>query len=351
MGLLATSRAGRRGPRARIVAVVCLGAAWPAGCGSSPGGSKATTAPAATVPISILEPADGRQLKATLTRSGALSVRASVRGRARPGSSVFLSAGCRPQRCQAQASAGPDGGWAATMRLSVPRAARFVTIDANAQRDVVADGSAVATVELVEQARSRARVTTKRGSHSASGDEASRTRAPARRTLPRDVLVIGDSLALGMAEPLEAALPDWRVRTDGRIGRGLAEGMRVLGEQSSAPAILAFSLFTNDDPGNTRALEAAVRTTATRPGSCVVWSTVVRPPLHGVSYETANTLLRRLANDPELALGLQVVDWAAEVAQSPSLVASSDGVHATPAGYRARALLFAAAIQSCAGVG
>jgi hypothetical protein len=353
MGLRATSRAGA-GPgrgRARAVAVVCLGAVWPAGCGSSPGGSQATTATAATIAIAILEPADGRRLKATPTTSGALSARARVRGRARPGSAIFLSAGCRPRRCQAQASAGADGGWSATMTLSVPRAARFVTIDANAQRDVVADGSAVATVELVEPARPPARAGTRRAPRSASGDAASRTRAPARRTLPRDVLVIGDSLALGMAEPLEAALPGWRVRTDGRIGRGLAEGMRVLGEQTSPPAILAFSLFTNDDPGNTRALEAAVRSTATRPGSCVVWSTVVRPPLRGVSYEGANTLLRGLANDPELALGLQVVDWAAEVAQSPSLVASSDGVHATPAGYRARALLYAAAIQSCAGVG
>jgi hypothetical protein len=353
VGPLATSRPGRGAVRARVVAVVCLGAAWPAGCGSSTGGSKTTTAPAPapTAAISILEPADGQQLKATQTSSGALSARAGIRGRARPGSSIFLSAGCRPQRCHAQASAGADGGWAATMTLSVPRAARFVTIDANAQRDVIADGSAVATVELVEPARAPAPVTARRRSHSASGGSASRTRAPARRTLPRDVLVIGDSLALGMAEPLEAALPDWRVRTDGRIGRGLAEGMRILGEQSSPPAILAFSLFTNDDPDNTRALEAAVRTTATRPGSCVVWSTVVRPPLHGVSYETANTLLRGLANDPELALGLQVVDWAAEVAQSPSLVASSDGVHATPAGYRARAQLYAAAIRSCAGVG
>lgn len=343
MRLLATSRA-------RVAAVVCLGAASVAGCGSSPGGSKETTAPAAGAAITIQAPADGQRLKAGQTASGALRVRARVRGRARPGSSIFLSAGCRPQRCQAQASAGADGRWAETMTLSVPRAARFVTIDANAQRDVVAGGSAVATVELVGPARPRARATTKRGSSSAGGGASTR-RAPARPTLPRDVLVIGDSLAMGMAEPLQAALPGWRVRTDGRIGRALAEGMRVLGEQSSPPAILAFSLFTNDEPGNTRALEAAVRSTATRPRSCVVWSTVVRPPLDGISYDAANTLLRGLANDPQLALGLQVVDWAAEVAQSPSLVASSDGVHATPAGYRARALLYAAAIQSCAGAG
>jgi lysophospholipase L1-like esterase len=113
-------------------------------------------------------------------------------------------------------------------------------------------------------------------------------------------------------------------------------------------AILAFSLFTNDGPRNTPALQDAVRSTAARAGGCAVWATVVRPPLGGVSYDAANTLLRRLANDPELALGLQLVDWAAEVAQSPSLIAR-DGVHGTPAGYRALAQLYAQAIASCAG--
>jgi len=36
------------------------------------------------------------------------------------------------------------------------------------------------------------------------------------------------------------------------------------------------------------------------------------------------------------------------VAASPSLIAG-DGVHGTPAGYEARAELYAAAIQACAG--
>jgi lysophospholipase L1-like esterase len=80
-----------------------------------------------------------------------------------------------------------------------------------------------------------------------------------------------------------------------------------------------------------------------------VWSTIVRPPVDGVSYEAANTLLRGLANDPELAASLQVVDWAAEVAQSPSLVSPKDGVHGTAEGYSVLAQLYAAAIQTCAG--
>jgi hypothetical protein len=163
------------------------------------------------------------------------------------------------------------------------------------------------------------------------------------------VLVIGDSLAQGIEAPLKAALPGWRVRVDGRIGRPLAEGMGIFAREPSPPAIVAFSLFTNDAPGNTAPLESAVRATAGRQGGCAVWATIVRPPLDGVSYDAANTLLHRLAGDPELAPRLRLVDWAAEVAQSPSLVSPRDGVHGTPQGYRVLAQLYAAAIRSCAG--
>ena len=92
------------------------------------------------------------------------------------------------------------------------------------------------------------------------------------------MLVIGDSLAVGMADALRAALPGWRVRIEAKHGRSLAEGMRILAEQVDAPAILAFSLFTNDGPTATGALEAAVRATAGRRGGCAVWATIVRPP-------------------------------------------------------------------------
>ncbi|MFP5362858.1 MAG: hypothetical protein ACLGI5_09030 [Thermoleophilia bacterium] len=341
--------------RAQVAVALCLLAAPAAGCGSSgddDGGATpaVTSAPAA---ITIELPADGARLKATERKDGLLRARTRVRGLAGAGSAVFLSAACRPAACRAQTRAGDDGRWAATLTLSVARAARFVTIDANAQRDVVAAGSAVATVELVGPARAQRRRSSAGGSSrtGSSGPPAADgqpSRPPSRRTLARDVLVIGDSLALGIEQPLKAALSGWRVRVDGRIGRPLGEGMAILNRESSPPPILAFSLFTNDGPRNTAALEAAVRATATRSGRCVVWATVVRPPLHGVSYDAANALLRRMANDPQLALGLQLVDWAAEVAQSPSLLAH-DGVHATPGGYRVLARLYAAAIRSCAG--
>lgn len=339
-----------RCPSALLGAAAVLVAA---GCGSASSGEPGETAPAADAmaAITIQAPADGARLKVRQSKGGALRARTRVRGRARPGSTVFISAGCRPEPCAAQARAGEDGRWAVTLALTTPRAGGFVTIDANAQRDVVATGSAVATVELAGPARPRAqRRAARSGASAQSESEAGggATQAPSRRVLPRDVLVIGDSLAVGFEQSLKAALPGWRVRLDGRIGRPLAEGMGILARDSSPPAILALSLFTNDGPRNTAALEAAVRSTATRQGGCAVWATVVRPPLGGVPYDAANALLRGLATDPDLAPGLQLVDWAAEVAQSPSLLAG-DGVHATPAGYRVLGRLYAQAIAACAG--
>lgn len=331
---------GQLWTRGLLVAILALGGC---GDGDSSGARGTTVTTGAGVTITIEAPADGAALPAR-GKADTLRLSTRVRGRAPAGSTVLLSASCRPKSCGARATAGADGRWAATMALTAPRAARFLTIDASARQAVAGEGSAVATIELVGPRSAAAQPP-----RSQPSSERDRPPPPAvRRTLRKDVLVIGDSLAMGMAEPLKVALPGWKVVTDGSIGRPLAEGMEILAAQTSAPALLALSLFTNDEPGNLGALESAVRATATRPGGCAVWATVVRPPLNGVSYDGANALLRRLASDPQLALGIQLVDWEAEVKQSPSLIAG-DGVHATPSGYRARALMFARAIQACAG--
>lgn len=343
-----------------LVALLCLAAAGLAtACGSSSSDEPVVPAPPPAgdtrAAITIQAPAGGARLRAKQSDGGALRAPVRVRGRARAGSEVLLDAACRPEPCRAQARAGDDGSWATTLTLSVPREVRFVTIDAGARSDQVGAGAAVVTVELVGAARNtRARRPAARsgspGRRASAQDEdgAASQRPSSRRALAKDVLVIGDSLAVGIEQPLKEALSGWRVRVDGRIGRPLGEGMGILARQPAPPAILAFSLFTNDGPRNTPALEAAVRATAARQRGCAVWATVVRPPLKGVSYDAANALLRRLADDP--ALTLQLVDWAAEVARSPSLVVG-DRVHGTPAGYRVLAQLYAEAIRSCAGAG
>ena len=163
------------------------------------------------------------------------------------------------------------------------------------------------------------------------------------------MLVIGDSLAVGMEQSLRAALPGWRVEVTARIGRPLAEGMGILA-QRDAPAILALSLFTNDDPNTVAQLADAVRGTATRRGGCAVWATIAAPPYNGVSYESANPALRRLSVEPRLAPSLRLVDCHAMVARHESFIAG-DGVHGTPAGYVARGRAYAKAIRSWARAG
>ncbi len=156
------------------------------------------------------------------------------------------------------------------------------------------------------------------------------------------MLLIGDSLGLGIQPYLSGLLPGWSVTSDSRTGRPLAEGMDRWRAERGDAAVSAFSLFTNDAPTSTSALESAVRESAA--DGCAVWATIVRPPQGGVSYARANTVLQRLAQ--ELPGRVVVVPWAQTVRDNPSFV-GSDGVHATTAGYQARAQLYASAIQSC----
>jgi hypothetical protein len=162
------------------------------------------------------------------------------------------------------------------------------------------------------------------------------------------LLVIGDSLSVGMAPLLPLLLPNWQVRTDGLGGRPLAHGIRILSLSALPPdgsTVLAFSLFTNDDPRHVPELEQAVRATlaAAGPQGCVVWATIVRPPIHGVGYDAANAALRRIAaSDPRMRL----VPWAEEIRAEPVLL-GPDGIHPTPRGYEIRAQMYAGAARSC----
>jgi lysophospholipase L1-like esterase len=172
--------------------------------------------------------------------------------------------------------------------------------------------------------------------------------APAAAAKPR-LLVIGDSLAIGTKAPLSALLPDWRIRTVARIGRPLDEGMRVFRALEPAPVVTAFSLFTNDDPGNVTALVRAVRQSLDlqHGAACSIWATVVRPNVGGRSYSPVNRRLKRLARRPEMLGRLVIVPWAEKARRHPEWMAG-DRVHGTATGYQARAELYADAVRRCA---
>jgi hypothetical protein len=172
--------------------------------------------------------------------------------------------------------------------------------------------------------------------------------APSTGRSTGTLALIGDSLAVGVRSLLPGLLPGWSVSVDGRVSRPLAEGMSILSGtsiRSDGSTVLALSLFTNDDPTHTSQLRAAVKQTLDRvgPNGCVVWATIARPPVNGVSYDAANSLLGRLARSDSR---LRIVPWAEQTAARPSLL-GADGVHPTPAGYQLRARLYAQAAQSC----
>jgi hypothetical protein len=160
------------------------------------------------------------------------------------------------------------------------------------------------------------------------------------------MVLVGDSLAEGIQSPLTNALSGWTLSTNARVGRPLTEGMGIVRGMSDRPPVLAISLFTNDAPGAVDTLRSAVRETITRQGGhgCVVWATIVRPAVGGVTYARANQALAELAaENPSV---MKLVPWAQQVAAHPEWL-GSDGVHATPAGYSARAQMYAEAARSC----
>jgi len=326
-----------------LAAALCVACAVPAACGgddSKKAAGGTATQPKASVPVKIVAPADGKRIRAKETKSGAWVATVKVAGTAAAGSTVYFRAGCKPKPCVERTSAGTDGTWSTSLRVRTQPSARFVPIDAGAQ-EIVASGATVATIELFGPR-------TPLADSGPSRPRENRARTRPSRVLPKAVLLIGDSLGVGMESALKAELDGWRVEVDARASRPLAAGMRVLKRQSKPPAILAFSLFTNDDPRNVAQLEAAVRATATRSGACAVWATIVRLPFAGSSYTGVNRRLKQLARQEQLALGLQIADWAGAVARQPSLLAG-DRVHATSQGYRTLARLHADAIRACAG--
>jgi lysophospholipase L1-like esterase len=163
---------------------------------------------------------------------------------------------------------------------------------------------------------------------------------------PRTVLHYGDSLTIGTGVYLSSFLPGWSITQSASISRHADEGpaaVRLLG--SSLPRVLVISLGANDDPGAVAEFAADVRrisTTAGR-GRCVIWSTVVRPPYNGVSYEGYNRVLRHAA---ATFANIQLFDWQALAKTHPRWF-GSDGVHPTAEGYRARAAALARIVKSC----
>jgi lysophospholipase L1-like esterase len=168
--------------------------------------------------------------------------------------------------------------------------------------------------------------------------------APANSAPARTLLNLGDSLGEGIQAPLVSALSSlWKIDSDTRCcTRKTAEGLARLEARSDAdiPSVLVVSLGTNDDPRSTRRFRRQVKRVLeiAGPSRCVIWTSIRRPPVDGVSYKAFNDIL---GTERETSPNLTVLDTS----HDPGI--GADGVHYTVAGYKARAVKIAAAAEAC----
>jgi hypothetical protein len=159
------------------------------------------------------------------------------------------------------------------------------------------------------------------------------------------VLDVGDSLSVGAAPYLPRHLPGYRIDGYRRVGlRSDEAALRVIRAQAPLPRVVVVSAGTNDDPHDVVVFSRSVADVLATVGRsrCVVWPTIVRPAVSGLTYAALNRVLRRAATRrPNLVL----VDWVGMVRRNPGWL-GHDGVHASSAGYRARARAIGAAVKT-----
>jgi lysophospholipase L1-like esterase len=168
---------------------------------------------------------------------------------------------------------------------------------------------------------------------------ATAVRSPAQA--PSPILVVGDSLAVGLEPHLGVMLQPNAVVWDARSGRTTPQGLVRLRARlrEVAPRTVVISLGTNDGPDPRRFASRIHRALQAIPATdCVVWLDINRPPRKG-RYEALNRVLYEAAErDPRLV----VVHWDRAVRRGN--VALPDGLHPDEAGFRYRSRLIAGAI-------
>lgn len=166
--------------------------------------------------------------------------------------------------------------------------------------------------------------------------------AVAQEQVP-DVLIIGDSIAVGTMPFLDALLPDRNITWDAVNGRTTPGGLQALREalREIEPQSVVVTLGTNDGPDPHRFTERLRRMLRdVSPDTCVVWSTIVRPARKG-RYAALNRALRaEAARDHRLVL----INWDRAVKRGT--VRLRDGLHADEAGYRYLSFKIAQAVHA-----
>jgi lysophospholipase L1-like esterase len=166
---------------------------------------------------------------------------------------------------------------------------------------------------------------------------------PAARAAQGPVLVVGDSLAVGMRPFLIPMLGGREVAWNARTGRTTPQGLQVLRATlpQVTPTTVVVSLGTNDGSDPRRFADRIRRVLgALPPRACVIWPTIIRPPRKG-PYAALDRVLRDQARrDPRFV----VPSWDYAVLRGN--VRLPDGVHPDAFGFLYRSRMIVRAIRS-----
>ena len=164
-----------------------------------------------------------------------------------------------------------------------------------------------------------------------------------------DVLVVGDSLAVGTLPYLGPMLEGRNIVAAAQNGITTPKGMSLLRRELRVvtPKTVIISLGTNDGASPRRFADRVRRTMSLLPeNACAVWATIIRPKRKG-AYRGLNRVLHQAKRRDHR---IKVVNW--EYAVNVGAVFLPDGLHADAAGYRYRSAMIADAVNTqCAARG
>jgi lysophospholipase L1-like esterase len=170
--------------------------------------------------------------------------------------------------------------------------------------------------------------------------------ATGKRPAGRSLLVVGDSLTVGTQPYIGRYLRGWRIHQDVSVSKQVSEGPAVLRRFGSRlPRVIFVNLGTNGDPHAVGLFLSSIRRTMriAGPRRCVVWSSIVRPPVGGKSYHELNAVLAAQARRrPNLIM----FRWVRLARRHPGWF-GPDHVHVTASGYAVRARAMAKQIRHC----